>query len=68
MRPTSKIETVPKPKPNGIAKWQADAALTDVQAAAAFGLARNSFVKYRDGDAPRIVRLALAALQSGVKV
>jgi len=62
---TTKAKAKPKaaPKRSSLALWQEKRALTDTEAAAAIGLARNTFVKHRDAsEAPLTTRLALAAL------
>lgn len=51
--------------------WQTKNRLTDRDAAAEIGLARNTFMKHRDDDSgrkelPRIVSLALSALNEGL--
>lgn len=63
----AKPKTIAKARLSGLAIWQEQRAITDTEAAAALGLARNTFVKHRDTEAPLTTRLALAAIVAGLE-
>jgi len=63
----AKPKAIAKPKVSALSLWQEQRAITDTEAAAALGLARNTFVKHRDSEAPLTTRLALAAIVAGLE-